>query len=84
MTNEKFCPFDQFATSCSEGHCGLYNQEKNVCGLAILPELKEALVAFIQAMGMAAENTWRQMDGQSPAYRDDSFFEISGKLLPKE
>ena len=76
---EKFCPFDQFATSCSEG-CGLYNKAKDMCGLAMLSESKELIATLIEALGMFSENMQRQHQGYSMAYNDVAFY----KLLPKE
>lgn len=76
----KRCGFPSpMSVDCTPG-CGFYNEQKDMCGFAMLPEIKDLLAAFIEATGMLSENMQRQHQGYSMAYNDEAFY----KLLPKE
>jgi len=44
-----------------------------------LNNLTSAICALIEAMGMVAENKWREMKGESLAYGEDAFNELISK-----
>lgn len=78
----KSCPLDRrnWGGDCGERGCGIYNESKCCCGLAALPEVKESMMALIEALGMFSENMQRQVLGHSMAYTEDAFL----SLIPKE
>jgi len=76
----KRCGFPSLTGRDCDPGCGLYNEEKDCCGLALIPDGQRWAEVLIEALGMFSENMQRQHQGYSMAYNDEAFY----KLLPKE